>query len=154
MSISACNTIQRGLKAGALAVLLSTSLIASPAVAQDAGQLLRSLKDTDILKQPEVVREIEAMGEGAVPALIEAAEGGDKLLRYQSIEILGRIGQEANAATPLLIEALTDPESQIRRNAAWALGRVGDDASDAMPCLLYTSPSPRDQRGSRMPSSA
>ena len=26
--------------------------------------------------------------------------------------------------------------------------------SDAMTCLLYTSPSPRDQRGSRMPSSA
>ena len=25
---------------------------------------------------------------------------------------------------------------------------------DAKPCLLYTSPSPRDQRGSRMPSSA
>ena len=25
---------------------------------------------------------------------------------------------------------------------------------DARPCLLYTSPSPRDQRGSRMPSSA
>ena len=26
--------------------------------------------------------------------------------------------------------------------------------ASAMPCLLYTSPSPRDQRGSRMPSSA
>ena len=26
--------------------------------------------------------------------------------------------------------------------------------SDSQPCLLYTSPSPRDQRGSRMPSSA
>ena len=25
---------------------------------------------------------------------------------------------------------------------------------DIKPCLLYTSPSPRDQRGSRMPSSA
>ena len=25
---------------------------------------------------------------------------------------------------------------------------------DTQPCLLYTSPSPRDQRGSRMPSSA
>ena len=25
---------------------------------------------------------------------------------------------------------------------------------DLIPCLLYTSPSPRDQRGSRMPSSA
>ena len=28
------------------------------------------------------------------------------------------------------------------------------DEIAAMPCLLYTSPSPRDQRGSRMPSSA
>ena len=28
------------------------------------------------------------------------------------------------------------------------------DADDVLGCLLYTSPSPRDQRGSRMPSSA
>ena len=27
-------------------------------------------------------------------------------------------------------------------------------SKDSWPCLLYTSPSPRDQRGSRMPSSA
>ena len=26
--------------------------------------------------------------------------------------------------------------------------------AEGKPCLLYTSPSPRDQRGSRMPSSA
>ena len=30
----------------------------------------------------------------------------------------------------------------------------GDIATDPTACLLYTSPSPRDQRGSRMPSSA
>ena len=29
-----------------------------------------------------------------------------------------------------------------------------EDLSMIKPCLLYTSPSPRDQRGSRMPSSA
>ena len=29
-----------------------------------------------------------------------------------------------------------------------------DLATTMTPCLLYTSPSPRDQRGSRMPSSA
>ena len=29
-----------------------------------------------------------------------------------------------------------------------------DNIDDGYPCLLYTSPSPRDQRGSRMPSSA
>ena len=34
----------------------------------------------------------------------------------------------------------------IDRGSHWADGRAG--------CLLYTSPSPRDQRGSRMPSSA
>ena len=31
---------------------------------------------------------------------------------------------------------------------------VGDSASNIMACLLYTSPSPRDKRQSRMPSSA
>ena len=31
---------------------------------------------------------------------------------------------------------------------------VGKDYEYARACLLYTSPSPRDQRGSRMPSSA
>ena len=29
-----------------------------------------------------------------------------------------------------------------------------DRPDNGLPCLLYTSPSPRDQRGSRMPSSA
>ena len=32
--------------------------------------------------------------------------------------------------------------------------RLNDDIEKAETCLLYTSPSPRDQRGSRMPSSA
>ena len=35
-----------------------------------------------------------------------------------------------------------------------ASGRITDLACDTGCCLLYTSPSPRDQRGSRMPSSA
>ena len=32
--------------------------------------------------------------------------------------------------------------------------KTQDKTGDIIPCLLYTSPSPRDQRGSRMPSSA
>eukprot|EP00829_Urostomides_striatus_P002641 TRINITY_DN12899_c0_g1_i1.p3 TRINITY_DN12899_c0_g1~~TRINITY_DN12899_c0_g1_i1.p3 ORF type:complete len:106 (+),score=53.82 TRINITY_DN12899_c0_g1_i1:48-320(+) len=31
---------------------------------------------------------------------------------------------------------------------------IGDEGTKAISCLLYTSPSPRDQRGARMPSSA
>ena len=33
-------------------------------------------------------------------------------------------------------------------------GDINGDGVDDVICLLYTSPSPRDQRGSRMPSSA
>ena len=44
------------------------------------------------------------------------------------------------------------------RNVLYAIGNSGEAAlkpiADAHTCLLYTSPSPRDQRGSRMPSSA
>ena len=32
--------------------------------------------------------------------------------------------------------------------------KIAADYRQSKPCLLYTSPSPRDQRGSRMPSSA
>ena len=35
-----------------------------------------------------------------------------------------------------------------------ALSQIQSGVSQYMNCLLYTSPSPRDQRGSRMPSSA
>ena len=38
--------------------------------------------------------------------------------------------------------------------ALTALLKERDNAESKVSCLLYTSPSPRDQRGSRMPSSA
>ena len=42
-------------------------------------------------------------------------------------------------------------ERKVPRVHALILAELNDGSS---PCLLYTSPSPRDQRGSRMPSSA
>ena len=56
------------------------------------------------------------------------------------------------------VDPLTGKETDI----LWVKGSGGDlrtakvenFASLYMDCLLYTSPSPRDQRGSRMPSSA
>ena len=44
-----------------------------------------------------------------------------------------------------------DRQLFIARRGADVVGRI---AAFLNPCLLYTSPSPRDQRGSRMPSSA
>ena len=49
--------------------------------------------------------------------------------------------------SPLLNDsALTAVEVYSNNKKAWQ--------ADICSCLLYTSPSPRDQRGSRMPSSA
>ena len=40
------------------------------------------------------------------------------------------------------------------RDASFGGGILDSQQSEFYSCLLYTSPSPRDQRGSRMPSSA
>ena len=72
-----------------------------------------------------------------------------------------------------LVDALPQYENQIRywESQLEAISNVRNDVYQAqetiegmldskpgmellVPCLLYTSPSPRDQRGSRMPSSA
>ena len=59
------------------------------------------------------------------------------------------IGPEVGAASLDVLEAVAAKFGHDL-NAKHHL--VGGAAIDA--CLLYTSPSPRDQRGSRMPSSA
>ena len=42
----------------------------------------------------------------------------------------------------------------VGRNYAAHARELGNDPDREPPCLLYTSPSPRDKRQSRMPSSA
>ena len=60
----------------------------------------------------------------------------------------------ARAAFPAW-SSLADEE---RQGLCHAIGQVIEDNAEEiahlLTCLLYTSPSPRDQRGSRMPSSA
>ena len=57
----------------------------------------------------------------------------------------------ANARRAGLIEFVEDGLIVVEDGAIIA---VAKDADQIKACLLYTSPSPRDQRGSRMPSSA
>ena len=81
-----------------------------------------------------------------------AVVGGDAL---PSIDYL-HLGQHANVLTVLMAPlvavfgmwALPLLQVGLLTAAGLVLWRLADS------CLLYTSPSPRDQRGSRMPSSA
>ena len=45
-------------------------------------------------------------------------------------------------------------EIDSKSHPAWTGGKAGLNESEGQVCLLYTSPSPRDMTGSRMPSSA
>ena len=45
-------------------------------------------------------------------------------------------------------------ERGVKLNHPEAIALITDAVVEGARCLLYTSPSPRDQRGSRMPSSA
>ena len=70
---------------------------------------------------------------------IEAAENGAKCLRINP----GNIGDKKKIYD--VLKAAKDNDCSIR---------IGVNAGSLESCLLYTSPSPRDKRQSRMPSSA
>ena len=87
-------------------------------------------------------------------AIISGAYFGDKLSPLSDTTNLAA----AMAGTDLIRHIrymlwTTVPSILITLGLFWYLGSTLDTAG-ANPCLLYTSPSPRDQIGSRMPSSA
>ena len=68
---------------------------------------------------------------------------GDKSMSHRAI-MLGSIAEGRTTVSGFL-------EGEDALATLSAFREMGVDITD---CLLYTSPSPRDQRGSRMPSSA
>jgi HEAT repeat protein len=101
----------------------------------------------------------------AVPALIEALDDPEPLVRLSAADALGKVGPAAGDAVPklaemlktdepvrvikairkmrgvnlpaipALVEALEHPDAEVRENAAEALGEIGPAARDAAPAL-------------------
>ena len=85
--------------------------------------------------------------------------------------ITGITGQDGSYLTELLLEKGYEVHGMVRRHSSMTRERIDPirdqnsrakdhlklhygDMNDGTSCLLYTSPSPRDKRQSRMPSSA
>ena len=92
---------------------------------------------------------------------IGGATGSSKVHTEASIEVCGAEVQKGNAPTERKIQRMfRRPEVSrlIKKCNDFGAGGVsvaiGELADGLLICLLYTSPSPRDIRGSRMPSSA
>ena len=70
-------------------------------------------------------------------------------------KLLSIVGPTAVGKTALSIELAKRYQGEVISGDSMQVYRTLDiGTAKVMPCLLYTSPSPRDQRGSRMPSSA
>ena len=73
----------------------------------------------------------------------------DKNIRVEDL-LRGIIVQSGNDACIVVAENIAGTEESFAK----MMTQKAIDIGMANTCLLYTSPSPRDQRGSRMPSSA
>src|SRR5262249_50224458 len=69
--------------------------------------------------------------------LVEGLTSADNVVRAQTAEALGVIGDKAEAAAPGLVEALTDENDHVRAKAAEAIGKMGEGVADlAVPSLV------------------
>jgi len=93
------------------------------------------LRHTDSLgRQP--VEMLASVGKPAVKSLIAGLKSHDPLVRRQSAEALGDIG-DPQAVEPL-IDVLSDPDSLIRRHAVKALGKIKDLRAVAPLCRVLS----------------
>jgi HEAT repeat protein len=86
----------------------------------------------------------EALGEAAVPALIELIGDPDEKLRNYAANTLAKIGKPS---VKPLTAALRDSRNVVREKAALALGMIGADANAATPELVAMLESEKPTQG-------
>ena len=115
------------------------------AVGDDAKMMMGKTPDSIEAIRPlrdGVIADIE-VAEKMIEHFIRKVHGKRTLLRYPEITICVPSG-----STSVEKRAIRDAASNAGASAVYLI------LEPMAACLLYTSPSPRDQRGSRMPSSA
>lgn len=98
-------------------VALVVGVLATPAVAQDLGQV----NDLAQLLRLQDRREFD------LAALQRSARDPDSLIRAQAAVAIGRIGDRAGV--PLLVPLLDDPDTTVRAQAAFSLGMLRDSSA-------------------------
>ncbi len=115
---------------------------------QSVPALIRALSDADVqMRKNAELMLIDLAGnylrEGspkidireAVPALINATEDHDPVVRAWAAHALAEVRPGAKEAIPALLKLLKDPEVGPRNNSCIALGRMGTVAQEALPAL-------------------
>ena len=114
--------------------------VVSEALAEAAKAELRKVAEEDAAAAAEA----EASKDGGVTGVTSKGRAAVKLAP----------GSTATPQQANIIEQLVNATGASARALEHASAAGGESVGGGGACLLYTSPSPRDQRGSRMPSSA
>ena len=99
------------------------------------------------------------------PVIAQETNSEDEARQLETIVVTSARGREENTVevpiSTTVFDAQAIEDAQIQRvddfiglTPGVTIANSQDSGTNFITCLLYTSPSPRDQRGSRMPSSA
>ena len=127
-----------------LIVVMLLSMILGTVYVSSLPNLYEAEATLILEEQQENASGLEALAPGLSD---EDAEMNSQIQVLKSRKLIGKVVDKLELAKdPEYVSSLREP-SFINRSVKWVKSQI-------ITCLLYTSPSPRDQRGSRMPSSA
>jgi HEAT repeat protein len=87
--------------------------------------LIPLLQDKVKAVREEASSALAAIGDSAIPALLESLTHQDWLVRLHAVESLGKTKSQ-DAVVPLLSAMFNDADSAVREDAVRALGNIGD----------------------------
>jgi HEAT repeat protein len=99
-------------------------------------QLLDDLGADELATRRQARAKLVAMGEAALPALLEGLQKGSFPIRWEAAKALGQIGHPG--AVPGLLAALRDSEQDVRWLAAVGLAAIGRPAIPPLLRLLIS----------------
>jgi HEAT repeat protein len=108
-------------------LLMTLAVLVAGCGARSTDHWLQQLKDADVVKRREAIRELGSRTSDStrvVPALAEALRDDNPYVRHDSAAALGKFGADAEAAVPALTAALKDNDQNVRRAVEAALKKI------------------------------
>lgn len=119
------------------AALKATAILGARA-AEALPDVTATLQDAEFA--PEAALALSFMGSAAVPALQDAVNAHDAIVRREALRALGKLRERASIdpqiVVPLLLRAIDDPDPAVRQVAVTYLGIVRDDPAAEVAALI------------------
>jgi HEAT repeat protein len=111
--------------------MIGLLLLAAGCGPRSTDHWLQQLKDSDVVKRRQAVRELAARSGDAgrvVPALAAALADESPYVRHDAATTLGTFGSDGRPAVAALSAALKDKDANVRRAATGALKQIAPEA--------------------------